>query len=518
MKGMASLKKQISYVIGSFLAGFSVMTVELVSSRIVAPIIGSSVFTWTSVIGITLAGLSIGSWLGGKLADRAKHAEILPLSFLASSVLVSVIPVLSKHTDFITGASDSMLGLNLFISLYLFLLPALSIGLIQPLILKKYATDFSTIGSRYGLLSAVWSAGSLIGVFMTGFFFISHIGSGATIWLTAAILFLTGLCFAFSQKKTLNFFLIAAIIVPLALWSFKRNEYAEKNVVFHGETDYYDAKVVDTYLSSLGESRILFLDFDSHSVDTDEVSPYLYTEMYPAFRDIKPGIKSILAIGAGAYTMPEHFKEYYKDADVSVIETDPEIEQIGKDYFKLGDYDIKTTVGDARLVLKRDPKKYDVIFGDAYNSFISVPWYLLTKEWNDVAREKLTDGGMYAINFIGSLEGENSRFALAVLNTFRKSFPNFYAFTFGASPGDAQNIVFIGVKGDLPMSESALKEKLAQGRNGFLADRLAPAALFDNDQSLILTDDFSPVEKLMAPMMKEYFPKNLSFMKEISNS
>ena len=88
----------------------------------------------------------------------------------------------------------------------------------------------------------------------------------------------------------------------------------------------------------------------------------------------------ILVIGAGAYTMPKHFKNYYKDTDVSVVELDPEMISVGNAFFDLEKYNIKTIVGDAKVVINKNEEKYDVIFGDAYNSFISVPWYLLTKE------------------------------------------------------------------------------------------------------------------------------------------
>ena len=139
---------QTFYIISSFLAGFAVMTVELVAGRIVAPIIGSSVFTWTSVIGITMLGLALGSYAGGKAADKTEWKNSLSLAFLASSIFVSLIPTLSQNTDFITSSSDSILKLNLLLSFYLFLLPTLLIGLIQPIILKKYAVDFSKIQVR----------------------------------------------------------------------------------------------------------------------------------------------------------------------------------------------------------------------------------------------------------------------------------------------------------------------------------------------------------------------------------
>jgi spermidine synthase len=218
-----------------------------------------------------------------------------------------------------------------------------------------------------------------------------------------------------------------------------------------------------------------------------------------------------LVIGAGAYTLPKYFKEYYKDAKVSVIDVDPELKKIAEDYFDLNKYDIETKVGDAKVIINKEAQKYDVIFGDAYNSFISVPWYLLTKEWNEEVKAKLTDGGVYAINFIGEMKGENARFTESVINTFKITFPNFYVFNFGATTESVQNIVIIGVKGDLPLMTDALAKKLFSGENSFLAHKLVTNDLKFSSSTVILTNNFAPVEKLIDPVVRFYFSRKIVF-------
>jgi spermidine synthase len=392
----------------------------------------------------------------------------------------------------------------------------LAIGTIQPIILKKYANDFSKIGSEYGILSSVWSFGSILGVFLTGFFFISTIGSTETIWTISIILFLIGSVFAIGNKKILSIYAIVAILVVLFIFTTSNKILDLGNLsktIYQNETNYYKAKVVDANIPGFGQSRILFLDFDSHSIQPEKTNEYFYPEMYPVFSNIKKNIKDILVIGAGAYTMPKYFKDYYKNSNVSVIEMDPKMVDIGNNYFDLKKYDINTLVGDARVIISKDPKKYDVIFGDAYNSFISVPWYLLTKEWNSNVKERLNDGGVYAINFIGSLIGSGSEFTKSVLNTFKISFQNYYMFSFGLTPESTQNIVLVGIKGDLPLSEKDLYQKLLKGNMSFLARRMVPIEFFTNSTSMVLTDNFSPVEKLMMPTVEKYFPNNLEFNK-----
>lgn len=494
------------YLLGSFVAGFSVMTIELISSRIVAPIIGSSVYTWTSVIGITLLGLSIGSWLGGKLGDKIKSNNLLSYVFSVSAILTCIIPVLSQNTKVILASSNSILLLNLFVSSYLFFIPAIIIGMIQPIILKKYADNFSKIASEYGLLSSVWSVGSVLGVFTTGFFFISTIGSAETIWLVSVLLAIAGLFFIEYKRKNIIPIIVAFLILVSAFFIQNRAN-GETKYLFEKETNYYKAKVADLNIYGFGKSRVLFLDFDSHSIMPEKLSKFFYPEIYPVFSNLKKDIKDILVIGAGAYTLPKYFKEFYKNSEVSVIDVDPELEKIAEDYFDLKKYDINTKIGDAKVIINKEPQKYDVIFGDAYNSFISVPWYLLTKEWNEEVRAKLTSDGIYAVNFIGEMEGENAKFTESVMSTFKLIFPNFYIFNFGLTGQSVQNIVLVGINGDLPLSREELAKKLSLGKNNFLSDKLLQKDTDLGLDSLILRDNFAPVESLMAPMMKNYFYK-----------
>lgn len=324
------------YSFASFLAGFSLMTIELISSRIVAPLIGTSVYTWTAVIGVTLLGLALGSYIGGIVADKYSPEKSLPFSFLLSSFFTFIVPLLSLGVSSLLGISNSLIILALFISGFLFLLPAIAIGLLQPIIVKKYVVDFHELGKKYGQLSTLWSLGSIFGVFLTGFYFISHIGSRETIFFIAILLSVCGFAIALAvkDKKQAAVALILSLVVGFC-WIFSPKIFSSgKNIVYEKETAYYTASVVDFDIYPYGPSRALVLDFDAHTIEPKSPLTFeTYLDIYPLFKTLKTDMKEIVVVGAGAYSLPKSLKSYYKDSTVSVIEIDPEIETISKKIF-----------------------------------------------------------------------------------------------------------------------------------------------------------------------------------------
>ena len=523
----------IQYYLSIFIAGFSLMTVEIVSSRIVAPIIGSSIFTWTSVIGITLLGLSIGSLVGGEIADKYLKVygqKVLSFALLVAAFSVYLIVPLSRNVSFILNEPFSLPVLSLLICGMLFLLPALSLGVLSPIIFKLYVGDIKNIGKKYGVLSSIWSIGSIFGVFVTGFYFISAIGSSGIISLVSATLLLLFYFFSFKNlerssphfKQHLAFLIILSLLLPVTFF-FEKRPPLPSSILFQKETAYYDLRVVEYDLfPQYGENRILFLDADPNSVQTEKPSKEFYTDIYPAFSALSDTLKNIYVIGAGAYTLPINLRKYYPHSNITVSEIDPEVEKVGRAYFNVGSYNIKTVIGDARLnfsPVRSTGKKYDLVFGDAYNSFISVPWYLMTKEFFSDVKNTLNPGGIFAVNFIGTLQGPQSEMFGSVYNTMRDVFPNDYIFSFGNTPGEIQNITIVGVKSDTHLSYGVLVKKLDTiDPTHFLSKSLVNKSSLQNSalrKDMILTDNFAPVDTMMTGLMSDYFPKYLPLYRKM---
>jgi spermidine synthase len=326
--------------------------------------------------------------------------------------------------------------------------------------------------------------------------------------------------FSISVGKRLFLALFFAFSLLFLAYLLDNNTSAHTDTVFEKETGYYLARVVDTTIPGSGDARILFLDFDSHSIEykNKQKAPLSYLSIYPVFGILKPdGIKTINMIGGGAYTLPKNLANFYKNSEVTVVEVDGQVSDIARKYFSFDGANIKTITSDARVFFRKNDKKYDLIFGDAYNSFISVPWHLVTDEFTKLVKTRLNDNGIYAVNFISSIKGENALFFNSMVKTFSKTFPNYYVFAFGNDLFAVQNIVLVGMKGNVEAKTTMqLKKKLASSpKTASFSNLLVGVDDIDFSDAILLTDDFAPVERLMLPTVNSYFPRYLFFFNTV---
>ncbi len=175
----------------AFIASGCTLVIELVAGRLLAPYIGVSLYTWTSVIGVILAGISIGNFLGGRLADRYPGPSVLGLTLVAASLtsfitlgLVSVLPQFTLWMPLVPRI--------LVLTTVIFFLPGCILGMITPLVVKQALTDLGHAGGLVGRVYAISTAGSLVGVYLTGFVLIAHFGTRLIVVMVAAVLLILG--------------------------------------------------------------------------------------------------------------------------------------------------------------------------------------------------------------------------------------------------------------------------------------------------------------------------------------
>lgn len=184
-----------------FVTSVCVMTLELTASRLVAKTVGSSLYTWTSVIGVVLAGITLGNFLGGWLADRFDRTRALGWMYLFGSVsCASVLWMDQLMAPLPRPAMFSWPGWVLTVVATMFLLPSLALGTISPLVASMALSRSTRLGTTVGSVYAWGALGSIIGTFLTGFYLMDVWGARSIVGLTAATMGILAVIVAGSQR------------------------------------------------------------------------------------------------------------------------------------------------------------------------------------------------------------------------------------------------------------------------------------------------------------------------------
>ena len=504
MQGVAAALKPYFIV---FAASACVLIIEIVAARILAPTIGVSLFTWTSIIGVVLAGISIGNYLGGKAADRFPSPATLGLILLAAGVFsLSVLPLLGVVSDLF----DSMpiVARIVLITSVLFLVPSVILGMVTPVVVKLRLQSLDRTGNVVGKIYAVSTAGSIFGVFITGFVLIQWIGTRPILLGVALFLVLMALVFGSLWRVRIPGAVMLAVFAGVGSFSLVNGSLHSDCDL---ESNYFCIKIRERTVDDR-VVRTLTLDQLLHSyVDLDDPTflVYAYEKVFAdlavALGQEKPGF-SALFIGGGGYTMPRFLEVLYPDSRLEVIEIDPKVTDVAYDYLGLWrDTRVVTYNRDARIMIPDlEPGSYDLVVGDAFND-VSVPYHLTTLEFNEQIDGLLKDEGIYMVNVVDKLH--SGRFLRAFVNTLQRSFPHVYVLRDDGQWDDDSRYTYVVVGSLRPLSYSGIAAANREADRGVPVARFMPQHRFEawlNDRdNILLTDDYVPVDNLLAPLYLE---------------
>jgi MFS family permease len=177
-----------------FISGASLMGLELVGSRMLAPYFGNSIFVWGSLISVFLIALSGGYFIGGKISDRLPRLWFLGGIILVSGFLVIILPFVYNWVNSIIFERDFGYKWNpLLASIALFLIPSLGMGMVSPYVIRLCAKKLETIGNLAGKIYAISTVGSIVGTLGTAFFLIPLWGTKTNLFIIGGVQMLVGL-------------------------------------------------------------------------------------------------------------------------------------------------------------------------------------------------------------------------------------------------------------------------------------------------------------------------------------
>ena len=522
-----------------FLAGAALLSLEIASSRVMAPYFGNSLFVWGALIGVVLAGLSLGYWIGGSVADRMATPRFFVGILVFAALLVLAIPFVDGWLLEQVVRWNPGPRLNPVVAtIAIFGLPAIVLGTVSPVAVKLLARSLEHLGRTAGRLFAVSTAGSIAGTFATAFFLIPELGTDQLIATLAVVLLAAAAAVAVAERLVVPS-LVALVLGVTSLaavaslapeeqgrvtasqlqnWSpVYRQRGAEDraggpefdqegyDVVYTKDTRYHRVAVVDD-----DQSRYLRFDnsfqsgmwLDDPYETRFEYSDYLHLGL--AYND---DVRRVLFVGLGGASAPKRMWRDFPAVRFDAVELDPDVVDVAYRFFELPRDDrLNVEVEDGRRYLVRNDERWDVIVLDAFYAD-SIPFHLATQEFLQLAKSRLSVGGVVVTNIIGATGGAESRLLRSMLRTYRTVFP-----TVAVHPvrvdGDenlsgVRNVIFVAGESAAP-SKDFLLERWRETR------RIAPGA---PDLSLairdrldrpiptedvpVLTDDYAPTDALL---------------------
>jgi len=483
-----------------FICGAVVMILELVGSRILAPFLGNSLFVWTSLIGVILGSLSFGYWWGGKLADQNPTKKIFSLIIFCAALFIGLTalikyPILNN----IYNNFDIRLG-SIMASVILFTPASLLLGMVSPYAVKLRMNSLNVSGKTVGNLYAISTIGSIGGTFLAGFYLISVFGDTKIIIILAIILLGTSLIAWSGGIIKVRSLLILLLIIYFSGLNFQNTSLAKQNKI-ELDTQYNHVVIYDGY-DNRTSRPVRFLITGPYTLQSAEFLDqnndlvFEYSKYYRLAEHFNPGFNQALLIGGGAYSFPKDYLRRYKNSTLDVVEIDPQLTKLARQYFGLKD-DPRLTIyhQDGRIFLNQTKNKYDVIYLDAFKS-IEIPHHLTTKETVEKIYQALNDNGVVLSNLISAIEGNKGKFLRAEYATYKSVFPQ----TFILPVQDAkqslrdQNIILVALKSKVTPAWTSANFEFNEYLSHLWREPI-PADL------PILTDDYSPVEQYIAEIL-----------------
>lgn len=465
------------YELISFVTGFVLMSYELVASRLLAPAIGSSTYVWTSVIGVMIAALAIGYAFGGWLADKRVAVQDVAYVLLLSAIMMAASLLMY---DGVLGlitllVSDARLQ-GVIAAIALFMPTTFLLGVVSPYLARLRVKSVATAGRSVASLSALNSLGGIAGTFFTGFVFFSYIGSRESVVLLIAALVACSWLFVPRVQQSARAIVTGILVVLIGMEFAAPARAATVHVDtpsshYQIETGTYEGREVKALVTgSSGMQSGVFTDGNRDLV-------FAYTQAMAALVDQSPRKDRVLMLGGGVYTLPEHVATYHPSAQVDVVEIDPALERIARDYFGYtAPGNVRSIADDARTYVERTDQKYDVILIDIFNEQ-TTPFSVGTQEFAGSLKNILQPDGIVVVNMIGSL----SAVCRPLLTSLDASYRSAFAVGMVIPIDDAtfenrQNIIGVYTNGSLVAYETPnARVALPQDKAVRLTDNFAPA-------------------------------------------
>ena len=466
-----------------FVTGATVLVIELMGARVMAPFFGSGLYTWSALIAVTLAALAVGYATGGRLADRKPDLAVFFGLIMAAGAWTLLTPLVAGHLlDYLSRISEPRIGV-LVSSLVLFTPNLLLLGAVGPFVIRLITRSEEVVGSRSGLVFSVSTVGSLVGALGTGFFLSPNYGVQAIFGMCGLLLIvISGIGFLYLRRLLLVF---VSPLMVLPLLNPAPSPTGTLSIVAQQPSFYGQLQVVDK-----GSIRMLLVDgIGQNYMDKNNLYNVRYLNFLSSLIATRAADSNIpgrtLLIGAGAGHLPMLLAN--ANTRLDVVELDSRAIDLARTYFGFRLPHDHIHIADGRAFLHNTPLRFDHVVIDAFSSD-QVAAHLLTREALVTVESRLAPGGMLAINVTSTISGRD---VSAVFHTLRSVFGNVRAFSPTEKTDELTSIIFIATRNreKVELANNLLHFRQVIDSNAFL-----DGEIYEPGDGSILTDNYNPLE------------------------
>jgi spermidine synthase len=492
-----------------FVSGMTSLALEMCASRLLAAYFGTSLFIWANLIGMILLYLTVGYFIGGRLADRNPSEQVLCTITALAALSISILPFISQGilTWSITGlaqASVSIFFSSLLGTILLFAVPVTLLGLVSPFAIRLATKDIGRSGKTSGSLYALSTLGGILGAFLPVLWLIPTFGVRRTLLILGVILFAASLWGLRLRWRPAIALVLIALLLPLGPLK------EIPNLIYEQESLYNYIQV--TQLPDGTRELILNEGQAIHSIyypDPNTVLTGWYWDYFLAAPYFNPGftpqkLHRVGIIGLAAGTIAHQFTRVYGPVPIDGVEIDPAIVDVGRKYFAMNEPNLHVHVEDGRTFIETTQAQYDVVAIDAFQQPY-IPFQLTTREFFSTIRSHLSTTGVVALNTAHTTH--DYRLVQAFINTMSQVFPSVYVFNV---PGTFNTEIMATVQ---PTSITTFRANLAQfsptSIMGQVAGEVSPVVTQGhNDGGIVFTDDRAPIEQITDQLLLSYIQQH----------
>ncbi|MCX7928257.1 MAG: fused MFS/spermidine synthase [Patescibacteria group bacterium] len=495
-----------SILITLFITGACVLIIEVVAVRLLSPYFGNTIYSYSSILSVILAAISIGYYYGGKIADKTKDESLFYKIITASGVATGSLFLVSFFILDKIANNFSITTGPLISSIILFSIPAFLLGLLSPfgVTLENHKKKHTGVGTTSGKVFFVSTLGSISGSLLAGYFLIPFFGvSNIFVGVSLALILIGTIGNLIVKKNTIK---TKNIVFGIFFFStlLACSTLQEENFVYSKDGIYEKIKIIDSINHEKRPVRYMIQDRSWSSgiyLDTKELL-FEYTKFYDINKIIGLTPKNALVIGSGAYSIPKAILAEYPNIEyIDTVDIEPILEDIAIKYFDFKpNSKIRSHTKDGRVFVKNSENKYDYIFIDVYQTFYSIPAHFTTKEFFHEIKRKLNNNGIVIMNIIASIdESEGDKLPKGILKTFASEFENSHLFFVeGKNIKTVQNLIVIGINSP---KEIDIKAPMRFVNN--LEEKHIPIAKLELSNYQIFTDNHAPIEYLSVKMYEK---------------